>query len=125
MKIENPRVVYNEGRADLLVDLDGVESRLTGEAKPTLVRHGIVPVESREYRKYTAKLPDGYELSGCSDDPELFRLWVKFLLDETYDREFKAGPIDTTEAMRLDVRLKGAAIPGAKPFLVYLGFAKE
>jgi hypothetical protein len=55
----------------------------------------------------------------------LFRLWVKFLLDETYDREFKAGPIDTTEAMRLDVQLKGAAIPGAKPFLVYLGFAKE
>ena len=78
MKIENPRVIDNEGHAELVLLIDGVESRLTAEAKPTLVRHGIVLVESRESNKYRAKLPDGRELSSCSDDPELFRLWCLF-----------------------------------------------
>ena len=122
MKIENPRLIDNEGHAELVLLIDGVESRLTAEAKPTLVRHGIVPVESRESNKYRAKLPDGREVSRCSDDPKLFRLWVKFLLDERFGREFQPGPIDPTEAMQLDIQLQGAALTESKPFLEYLGF---
>jgi hypothetical protein len=86
------------------------------------VRHGIVPVESRESSKYRAKLPDGREIPRCSDDPELFQLWVKFLLDERFGREFQPGPIDPTEAMQLDIQLQDAGLAKSKPFLEYLGF---
>lgn len=76
MKIANPRYIQNQGYSSLELEIDGRKTLIPLEQKPTLYEAGIIYVGLEDF------LPEiefqGTTLRGCSNDPEILRLYDEF-----------------------------------------------
>ena len=103
-----------QGQPILELTIDGTPHRFDAEQKPVLVRHGLVALEG-----HTSTLPDGTELPGVVDAPELFR-WVTAFGLRCYDGSFTEGEasdeISPADVDALGQRLSDFAIDDSPPW---------
>ena len=114
MEITSPRYMTVQGQPILELTIDGTPHRFDAEQKPVLVRHGLVALEG-----HTATLPDGTQLPGVVDSPELFR-WVTAFGLRCYDGSFIEGEasdeISPADVDALGQRLKSFAMDNSPPW---------
>ena len=114
MEITSPRYMTVQGQPILELTIDGTPHRFDAEQKPVLVRHGLVALEG-----HTSTLPDGTELPGVVDAPELFR-WVTAFGLRCYDGSFTEGEasdeISPADVDALGQRLSDFAMDDSPPW---------
>jgi hypothetical protein len=98
MEITNPRYILNQGYPCLEVFLDGHRNVISAEIKPTVFRHGFIPVEEENASLGAAVMGTRLE---ANNDNRLFRLFVAFGL-ECYHGRFQPGvPVETIDPIEL------------------------
>jgi hypothetical protein len=98
MEISNPRYILIQGHPCLEVFLDGHRNIISAEIKPTLLRHGFIPVQPENASPNAIVLDTPLE---ASNDDRLFRLFVAFGL-ECYHHRFQPGaPVETIDPLEL------------------------
>jgi hypothetical protein len=106
MEISKPRYISVDRYPCLEVFLDGHQNIISAEIKPTVLRHGFIPVE--EENVTAGAIVSGVTLQ-ANNDPRLFGLFVGFVL-ECYHGRFKVGDpvsgIDPAELADLGDRLE-------------------
>lgn len=97
MRVENPRYLRHDGRAHLVVDIDGEEVLMDEEStKRILVNIGLVFVPGFDDKlppiPWQVGTPDQGLLRGFTDDRRLHGLYQAFLVSLD-NRTFRPGPV--------------------------------
>jgi hypothetical protein len=92
MQIRNPRYVSDQGYPVLEVEIEGRLARIPLEQKPIAYEAGIIFVGSEFESILPAIVFNSLTLRGCTNDPEILRLYDEFG-QAVEEGRFEPGPV--------------------------------